>query len=170
MISLSGDVHTLPGPTSRSISKISVRCTDYKRKMTSCFRTREESNCIKIKSARSNSSLLTLSQLLDPCLWNVRSVKGKVLSLKDYPAEHDLDFLVLKCLKPPKFLFARLNGCVMLRKMAKKVLFLVKTRIFYELQTALTNKDLLPQACVVIRTSNGPRHAKRARMTYFVHF
>ena len=94
-ISISGDFHPLPGPTSRSTFKILVRCTDYKKKTTSCSRTREESNCIKIESTRSNPSSLTLSQLLDLCLWNVRSVKGKVLSLKDYTIEHDLDFLAL---------------------------------------------------------------------------
>ena len=85
----------VPGPTNRGISKIPVRCTDYKRKTTSCSRTREASNCIKIKSTRSNSSSLTFSQLLDFCLWNVRSVKGKVLSLKDYTVDHDLDFFAL---------------------------------------------------------------------------
>ena len=94
-ISLSGDVHPLPGPTSRGISKIPVRCTDYKRKTTSCSRTREASSCIKIKSTRSNSSSLTFSQLLDFCLWNVQYVKGKVLSLKDYTVDHDLDFFAL---------------------------------------------------------------------------
>ena len=94
-ISLCGGVHPLPGPTSRSISKIPVRCTDYKRKNTSCCRTREEWNCTKMKSTRYNSSSMTLSQLLDLCLWNVRSLKGKVLSLKDYTVEHDLEFLDL---------------------------------------------------------------------------
>ena len=36
-----------------------------------------------------------MSQSLDVCLWNVRSVKYKALSLKDYTVEHDLDFLAL---------------------------------------------------------------------------
>ena len=38
---------------------------------------------------------LTLSQSLDVCLWNVRSVKNKALSLKNYTVKHDLDFLAL---------------------------------------------------------------------------
>lgn len=62
-----------------------------KKKTTSCSRTYDESNCIKINPKRSNSS--SLSQSLDFCLWNVRSVKNKALSLKDYTVEHDLDFL-----------------------------------------------------------------------------
>ena len=64
-----------------------------KKKTTSCSRTCDESNCLKINSKRSNSS--SLSQSLDFCLWNVRSVKNKALSLKDYTVEHDLDFLAL---------------------------------------------------------------------------
>ena len=92
-ISLSGDVHPLPGPISRSACKIPVRCTDRKKKTTSCSRTCDELNCIKINSKRSNSS--SLSQSLNFCLWNVRSVKKKALSLKDYTVEHDLDFLAL---------------------------------------------------------------------------
>ena len=36
-----------------------------------------------------------MSQSLDFCFWNVRSVKIKALSLKDYTVEHDLDFLAL---------------------------------------------------------------------------
>ena len=94
-ISLSGDVHPLPGPISSSICKIPVRCTDRKKKTISCSRTRDESNCRKIKLTRSNSLSPTLSQSLDFCLWNVRSVKSKALSLKDYTVEHDLDFLAL---------------------------------------------------------------------------
>ena len=94
-ISLSGDVHPLPGPISRGtwLCKIPARCTHRKKKTTSCSRTCDESNCIKIYSKRSNSS--SLSQSLDFCLWNVRSVKNKALSLKDYTVEHDLDFLAL---------------------------------------------------------------------------
>ena len=92
-ISLSGDVHPLPEPISRSTCKIPVRCTDRKKKTTSCSRTCDESNCIKINSKRSNSS--SLSQSLNFCLWNVRSVKNKALSLKDYTVEHGLDFLAL---------------------------------------------------------------------------
>ena len=92
-ISLSGDVHPLPGPISRSTCKIPVRCTDRKKKTTSCSRTCDESNCIKINSKRSNSS--SLSQSLNFGLWNVRSVKNKALSPKDYTFEHDLVFLAL---------------------------------------------------------------------------
>ena len=92
-ISLSGDVHPLPGSISRSTCKIPVRCTDRKKKTTSCSRTCHESNCIKINSKRSNSS--SLSQSLDFCLWNVLSVKNKALSLKEYTVEYDLDFLAL---------------------------------------------------------------------------
>ena len=64
------------------------------KKTTICSRTCDESNCIKITSTRSNSSSLTLSQSLDFfCLWNVRSVKNKALSLKDYTVEHVLTSL-----------------------------------------------------------------------------
>ena len=94
-ISLSGDVHPLPGPISRGtwLCKIPVRCTHRKKKTTSCSRTCDESNCIKINSKRSNSS--SLSQSLNFGLWNVRSVKNKALSPKDYTFEHDLVFLAL---------------------------------------------------------------------------
>lgn len=61
------------------------------KKTTSRSRTCDKSNCIKINSTGSNS----LSQSLDFCFWNVRSVKIKALSLKDYTVEHDLDFLAL---------------------------------------------------------------------------
>ena len=60
---------------------------------TRCSRTCDESNCIKINCRRPNSS--SLSHSLDFCLWNVRSVKNKALSLKDYTFEHDLVFLAL---------------------------------------------------------------------------
>ena len=94
-ISLSGDVHPLPGPISRGtwLCKIPVRCTHRKKKTTSCSRTCDESNCIKNNSERSNSS--SLSQSLNFGLWNVRSVKNKALWLKDYTFEHDLVFLAL---------------------------------------------------------------------------
>lgn len=92
-ISLSGDVHPLPRSISRSTCKISCHVYWPQKKKTSCSRTCYESNCIKINSRRLNSSSLWHS--LDFYLWNVRSVKNKALSLKDYTVEHDLDFLAL---------------------------------------------------------------------------
>ena len=47
-ISLRGDVHPLPGPISRSTCKILVRCTDRKKRTTSCSRTCDELNCINM--------------------------------------------------------------------------------------------------------------------------
>ena len=97
-ISLSGDVHPLPRSISRSTCKISCHVYWPQKKKTSCSRTCYESNCIKINSRRLNSS--SLSHSLDFYLWNVRSVKNKALSLKDYTVEHDLDFLAFTETRP----------------------------------------------------------------------
>lgn len=91
-ISLSGDVHPLPGSLAEALVRFLSHVLTAKKK-TSCSRTCDESNCIKINSKRSNLS--SLSHSLDFCLWNVRSVKNKALSLKHYTVEHDLDFFAL---------------------------------------------------------------------------
>ena len=81
------------GRLAEALVRYPVTCTGHKKKKTSCSRTCYESNCIKINSRRLNSS--SLSHSLDFYLWNVRSVKNKALSLKDYTFEHDLVFLAL---------------------------------------------------------------------------
>ena len=57
-ISLRGDVHPLPGPISRSTCKILVRCTDRKKRTTSCSRTCDELNCINMHMSALHMSAL----------------------------------------------------------------------------------------------------------------
>ena len=91
-IELIGDVHPMPGPVNTNIRWVPVHISS-KKQCQPFIRSRNPANCTNVKIMRQSHLLSTAAFRM--CLLNVRSVRNKGLTVKDFTVDHDLDALII---------------------------------------------------------------------------
>ena len=87
-----------PGPVTNSIPAIVSRRSDHKslsRMSTSSDNARNSNNVIKVQRQADCSFHRHISFCVQFCLLNARSIKNKVMIVKDYVVDNDIDIMAL---------------------------------------------------------------------------